>query len=137
MKTVPQKLGRFLLNSFYFLAVFGVALAISTLALTRRLNSFESTQTPLLLRVDKEEIVMSNSVVGRVNKVYVKAGQHVKKGELLVSLADDASQAKINTLQQFAKDNLSARTDASALIAQETQFEVRAPRDAIVYKVDA
>lgn len=137
MKTVTHHVSRFVLNSIYFIIVFVAALAISTLALTRRLNSYESTRSPLLLRVDKEEITMSNSVVGRVSKVYVKAGQHVKKGELLVELYDEAAQAKITTLEQFAKDNLSARTEASALKAQNSQFEVRSPRDAIVYKVDA
>jgi multidrug efflux pump subunit AcrA (membrane-fusion protein) len=123
------------IDAIYFIVVFVVALSLSTLALTRRLNSYEASQSPLLLHIEKDEIVITNSVSGRVDKVLVSPGQHIKKGDLLVQLNDEITDAKLSTLDEIAKDNTSARTEAMLLRAQSPQFELRAPRDGVVYKV--
>ncbi len=122
------------INVLYFGIVFLTALTISSLALTRRLNSYEASQTPLLLHIEKDEIEITNPLPGRIEKVLVSSGQHVKKGDLLIQLSDEVSRAKIESLEKVAKENVSARTEVTALKAQNDQYKIYAPRDGIVYK---
>jgi multidrug resistance efflux pump len=136
MKT-RQRITAFLMNLVYFMLVFGIALAISTLALARRLNSYQATNTPFVLQLRKEEVELVNTVSGQVNKIMIEPGQHVKKGDLLVQLTDDATEAKISTLEKLADENVSARTEAEVLKTLAPQYEIRAPRDGIIYKVYA
>jgi hypothetical protein len=126
-----------LMNAAYFLAVFAIAFAISTLALARRLNSYQANNTPFALTVKKEEVTISNTISGQVKKIYVQPGQHVKKSDLLIQLTDQATQAKIDALEKISATNLSARTEAEVLKTLVPQYEVRAPRDGIIYKVQA
>lgn len=135
MKEKQNTFIAFILNSGYFLIIFLIALAISTLALARRLNSYQSSNTPFVLQIQKDEVELTNTVAGRVKEVFVKPGQHFKKGDLLIQLADEATEAKIETLERLARENVSARTELEVLKTLTPQYEVRAPQDGIVYKV--
>ncbi len=125
----------FLINTVYFVLVFVFALAIASLALTRRLNSYQSSRTPLILNVKKPEVIVTNSVPGRLEKLLVTPGQHVKKGEVLAQLVDDTFLSKLATLDQVAAENISARTEAKVLESQRPQFDIKAPRDGVIYSV--
>ncbi len=126
-----------LLNGLYFFIVFVFALAFSTLALVRKVNSYDSTRGPLILHVDKEDIDISNYAPGKVESINVKTGQHIEKGQLILQMSDDATEAKISTLEKVSKENVSARTEVLLLKAQSSQYDIRAPRDGIVYRIDA
>lgn len=55
-----------------------------------------------------ESVILNSEVAGKVEKIYFKEGQKVKKGELLVKLNDEEVQAEIEKLQytqQLNKDN--------------------------------
>jgi multidrug resistance efflux pump len=123
-------------NALYLAIVFITSLALATLALTRKINSYAVTNEHLFLNIDKEEILVSNSVTGQVEKVMVQSGDHVKKGDLLINMVDDVMQAKINSLDRVANDNLSAKTESDLLKAEIPQLQIRAPRDGVVYKVN-
>lgn len=130
-----QKTKVTLLNATYFTAVFFAALALTTLSLARRVNTFESTKQPLLISVDKEDIVVANTVSGKIQEIHVQEGQHVAQGDLLISMEDITTEARIESLEEFAADNLSARTEVNLLRAQAEQYEIRAPRDGVVYQI--
>lgn len=123
-------------NTFYFVAVFALALAIASQALARRVNTYEITKQPLLFSVSKEKVVISNAVTGRVDEVPVTIGQHVRKGDLLVRLSDDTLAKRLDTLRNVSEDNLSARTELELLQTQTQAYEIRAPRDGVIYQID-
>jgi hypothetical protein len=59
------------LNGLYFSIVLIVAVVIATQALARRVNTYEATKQPLFFSVEKERVIISNSVTGRVDTVAV------------------------------------------------------------------
>lgn len=124
----------FFTNVGYFLLVLFFALALATLALTRKLNSVDTSRYILLLTVSKEQEQISNSVVGRVDKVNVQPGQSVKKGDVLIEMSDAATAAKLKTLQRVT-DNVSAQTEASVLKSQLSQYKIIASKDGVIYKI--
>lgn len=128
---------RFFWNGLYFTIVLVVAVGISTQALARRVNTYEATKTPLFFAVEKERVLISNSVTGRVEEVTVTTGQHVRKGDLLVRLADDTLGMRMSSLEELAEENLSAKTELALLQAKASEYELRAPRDGIVYQIQA
>lgn len=125
-----------IVNTIYFVIIFIVALSIATLSLTRKINSYHMTKQTLVLNVKKPEVVISNSVEGKVDSLQVDAGQHVRKGDTLVKLTNDAITQKLETLEELGNSNLSAQTEAKVLQAQIPQFEIKAPRDGIVYQIN-
>lgn len=127
----------FLVNMLYFGFVIAVAGVVATQSIARKINTYDSNQSPFFLVVDKEEIVLSNSIPGRVDRVYVKAGDHVNKGDLVVKLVDDSLASRITSLESVSEDNLSARTELALLRSRDQEYEIKAPRDGIIYSVDA
>ena len=133
--TFLETLRKNFLNGLYFTFVFVVALAIATQALARRVNTYEATKKPLFFSVEKERVVLANSVTGRVDSVAVVTGQHVRKGDLLVQLADDSMEGRIQSLKLLADENLSAKTELALLEAKLPDYRILAPRDGIVYQI--
>lgn len=127
----------FFINALYLFVVFAIALLIATQALVRRVNTYEVTKQPLLFSVSKEKIEISNSVTGRVDQVAVNIGQHVTKGDLLVRLSDDSRAQKLNSLSEVSEENLSAKTEFELLKARASEYEIKAPRDGVVYQIHA
>lgn len=128
--------GFFAINALYFTVVFLMALAIASLALTRKINSYQSSRQPIIFNVKKQEVVITNSVPGRLEELSITAGQHVRKGETLAQLVDDTFVSKLASLDSVAEENISARTEAKILEAQKPQFAIKAPRDGVIYRVD-
>lgn len=124
-----------ILNAIYFFLVFSVALAIATLAMTRKINSFQNSAQPIILYVQKQEITVSNPTKGEVRSVLVSEGQHVKKGAVLIELVDDDLRKRIALLQGLGSNNLSARTEAALLGSQNPENVLVAPRDGVIYQV--
>lgn len=134
---IPEATKNFLVNAGYFIVVFAIALAVSTMALTRRVNSYISTHSPLLFTIQKQEIVITNATSGVLQKVYVVSGQHVKKGDLLAELSDQVSQQKLLALEKNSGQNVSAQTEAQVLKASISQSQIKAPHDGVVYQINA
>lgn len=132
-----EKLKTYTLNMVYFAVVFIIALAISTQALARRVNMYDATSKPIVFSVEKERVYISNSVIGTVGKIFVETGQHVKKGDLLVILEDRGTMQRIQSLEELAEENLSARTELSLLRSTSDDYMITAPRDGVVYQIQA
>ncbi|MFA9262464.1 MAG: HlyD family efflux transporter periplasmic adaptor subunit [Undibacterium sp.] len=132
-----ESITKYLLNAAYFVGVLLIALIISTQALARRVNTYEATKKPLFFSVEKEQVEVTNSITGRVDYVAVTTGQHVSKGDLLVRLVDDTLGQKLNSLESFAESNLSAKTELEVLKAKSSEYEIRAARDGVIYRIDA
>lgn len=132
-----EKVKAFFLNGLYFSIVLVVAIGIATQALARRVNTYEATKQPLFFSVEKERVIISNSVTGRVDTVAVTTGQHVHKGDLLVRLADDSLDQRLSSLELLAEENLSAKTELELLKAKASEYEIRATRDGVVYQIQA
>ena len=136
-KITAARIKRGLINGAYFTVVFLLAFGIAAQALVRRVNGYESTQAPLLFSVEKENVILSNAVAGRIDNVAVSTGQHVNKGDLLVSIVDDATTQRMIALENLAKDNISAQTELATLQAQAGDYEIHAPRDGVIYQISA
>ncbi|TXH00996.1 MAG: HlyD family secretion protein [Candidatus Moraniibacteriota bacterium] len=122
-------------NLLYFTVVFIVAVLIATQGISRKVNTYKATEQPIFFSVEKERISIANSVTGRVDLVMVATGDHVNKGDLLVKLVDDSLSQKILSLTELAEENISARTELELLKARASEYEIRAPRDGVVYQL--
>lgn len=131
-----QKIKTNLTNAFIFSIVFLVSLSIATLAIARRTNEYRSTSREYTFSVEKDEVKIVNPVGGRIERMLVSPGQIVTKGETIAELRDEQFESRLNTLTQFADENLSARTEAELLRNSRNLFKVTAPRDGIINTVD-
>lgn len=122
----------FLTNSAYLVVVFVFAFAIATQALMHKINNYELNKSLLFLTVKKERVDVSTSVPGRIEEIMVRPGMHVKTGEIVARLKDESRNFKIAALRDVADQNLSARTELELLLAQEEEYDIRAPRDGVV-----
>lgn len=132
MNKVLSTLKIFLIYLIIFLSVF----AVSTLALARKVNKYKTSFNNATFQVEKEIIVLSNPVGGRVESVNVSAGQQVKQGDILVILSDDSFSSRLGVLEQFADENLSARTEAELLRLQKNDYIITAPRNGTVKEIE-
>jgi len=132
-----NKIINFLLNAVYIIFVFVIAFTIASLALVRKVNSYEASKEPLFFSVQKENIELTSPVAGRLDSIEVRTGQHVKQGEIVAQLSDEFLQKRLEALEQVAEQNLSANTEAQVLRAQREQFQISAPKDGVVYKINS
>lgn len=131
-----QKIKSQLVNISIFVVVFVISLAISTLAIARKTNDYRETAREYTFSVEKDEVMIVNSIGGRVERILVNPGQIVKKGDAIAELRDEQFETKLSTLSQFANENLSARTEAELLKNSRNLFKISAPRDGIINTVD-
>jgi multidrug efflux pump subunit AcrA (membrane-fusion protein) len=122
-------------NGLAFTGVFLVAFAISTQALVHKINAYSLTNKVFFLSVDKDDVVVSSTIAGRVSEILVEPGSHVTEGELLVKLVDESLLARVSALEEVAQENLSARTELELIKARTEEYEIRAPRDGVVYEL--
>ncbi len=121
-----------LFNTFMVVFVFLIALMISSQALTRKVNSFQSITSPVFFEVDKKDLVINAQVEGRVKTINVTSGQSVKAGELIVELDSTAFERRVSLLEEVADQNLSARTELSVLREDADSFKIYAPQDGVI-----
>lgn len=137
--TIPmmQKLlKKWIYNGVVFSFVFIVAFAIATQALIHKINTYNLTNKIFFLSADKDDIIVSSTISGRVSEILVEPGSHVSEGELLVKLVDESIIPRIDALKDVASDNLSARTELELIRARSGEYEIRAPRDGVVYTIN-
>lgn len=125
------------INSIYLVAIFVFALLVSTQALARKVNTYQTMTNPILFYVDKHDISVASGVSGRVNEVLVSLGSHVNKGDLLVKIDREAFDGKMKALEEVAANNLSARTELDVLRKQSESFNIYATQDGVIYKINA
>lgn len=124
-------------NVLYFVAVFVFSVALTTQALARKVNTFQTMTSPVFFYVDKQEIVVPSAVSGNVLEIFATSGQHVKKGDLIAKIDTTEYDRKIEVLEQVADDNLSARTELDVLKSRADAYNIYAPQSGVIYEMNA
>ena len=122
-------------NGIIFFFVFMAVFAIAAQALVHKINTYNLTNKVFFLSVDKEDVVVSSTIAGRVSEVFVEPGSHMKEGELMIRLVDESLIPKIDALEDVAGENLSARTELELIRARSEEYDIRAPRDGVIYQM--
>ncbi len=130
------KIKEHFINFVYFAGVFIFALLVTTQALARKVNTFQSMTSPIFFYVDKQDVAIVSRVQGQVEKILVSPGQHVNKGDLIMQIDMTAYNEKISALESVARDNLSAKTELKMLKRERDAFYIYAPQDGIIYSID-
>ncbi len=98
----------------------------------------EATElTPSIALIGKLEaqhgIKVTSEVVAKVDSIEVKAGDKVKKGQLLIKLDDEKVQASVVEAQAYLRDEQRKLVDFSSLVSKGavTQTEVDGQRAAV------
>lgn len=130
-----MNLKEILINAVYFTAVFVVAILIATQALARKVNTFQTINSPVFFYVNKEKVVVPTVIAGTVEKIMVTPGQHVNEGDLVVRIDNKMFERKIELLEQSAQNNLSAKTELDILKERRGLHNIYAPKDGVVYQM--
>ena len=130
-----NKIKNSIFNICYFLLIIVITGIIASLSITRRFNSYASNELSLSFFVVKPEFSISNSLAGKIEKIHVKNGDSVKKGDILISLSDKGAEAKLNALEEVANENISAKTEAEVIKSQQNQYQILSPTDGTVYQI--
>jgi hypothetical protein len=130
-----ESMKKYLVNSFYVAIVFCVVFFVATQALVRKMNTYTLAESLLFLTVDKPDINVANTISGKVDEILVKSGDHVQEGDTLVRLSDESVATRMSVLRSLASENLSANTELQLLRARSDEYEIKAPRDGVVYQV--
>ncbi len=126
-----KKVFIFFINTLYFIIVIALAFAISTIALTRKVNQSNIYINNLNGSVVKEKIVVLSLTRGIVDKINVKNGQSIKKGSILVKMSNPILENNYQILQQQL-NNQSAQTEASIAKINLENLTIKAPVDGVV-----
>lgn len=121
---------------FIYLGIFISVLLVSTLALSRKINRYKTNFNGRIFQIEKEVIVLTNPSGGRIERVLVSPGQHVKAGDVLIELSDEAYSTRLSVLEEFSNTNVSARTEAELLRLRRNDYIIVAPRDGIVKEIE-
>jgi len=124
-----------ILNFFFFSVVILVAVAVSTIGLTRKVNDYrKQSQQKVSATVIKETVPVLVATAGIVKSVNIKPGQEVNQGDILVVMDNPSLRGKIKALENYP-ENVSAQTEAQVAKSQVDAFKVMAPASGIVGEV--
>ncbi len=123
------------LNIIFFSVVVIAAFAVSTIALTKKVNEYRAqTAKGITATVTKQQLPIVSFSSGYVKKIYVKEGKEVKKNDLLVVIDNPVLKGKVLALQNYP-DNVSAQTEAKVAEEEMKGLNVYAPVDGFVSDV--
>lgn len=122
---------RFFVNTIYFILVITIALGISTIALTRKVNQSQTNLNSLSGTVVKEKVVVLTLTRGIVNVIQVKNGQPVRKGDVLVKMSNPVLENNFKVYQERT-DNESAQTEANIAKVSLDNLTIKSPVDGVV-----
>lgn len=121
-----------ILNILFIILVIIISLSIAGIALTKKVDDY-LTQYKYSLSgsVVKQAIPVMSYTKGVIEKINVKIGDEVKKGDVLVVLSNPALQGELGALKQFPS-NVSAQTQAKVDEQQLKALTITAPDSGIV-----
>jgi multidrug resistance efflux pump len=126
-----KKVFIFLINTFYFIFVIALAFSISTIALTRKVNESKAFINNLNGSVVKEKVVVLTLTQGIIDKINVKNGQTIKKGDILVKMSNPILEDTYKVYQQQI-NNESAQTEANLTKTRLENLTIKSPVDGVV-----
>lgn len=124
-----------LLNVVFFTVVLIMALSISTIALTKKVNDYRNENTTGVQgTVIKQVVPVLSFTKGVVRTVNVKVGQEIKKDEVLVEMDNPLLRSKVKTLEKFP-NNLSAETEAEVGREELKTLTITSPVDGFIGEI--
>lgn len=135
MKFSSDAMKKHLVNGFFIVLIFVAVFFITTQALVRKINTYMLAESLLFLTVDKPDVNISSTISGKADEILVRSGDHVREGDVLVRLTDESIETRMEVLRDVASENLSARTELQLLRARLAEYDVKAPRDGVVYQM--
>ncbi len=132
---IGKRIKETIVNFLYLAGIFIFSLTITTQALARKVNTFQTMTSPIFFYVDKQDISVAATVNGQVAEIMVSPGEHVNKGDLIMKIDMSSYNKKIEALSAVANDNLSAQTELNMLKEKKDSFNVYAPQDGVIYKI--
>lgn len=131
-----KKITNIILNTVFFSAIVVITLVITTISLTKKINdSRKNLETGIQGVVTKKEIPILSMSKGVVTKSYFKAGQEVKKNDLLVEIDNPLLRGKIEALKQYP-DNISAQTEAKVAQEELKGMKIYSPVNGVVTDIN-
>lgn len=125
-----------LLNLSFFVTIIVIVLVISTIALTNKINDYNNRyKNGLTGSVVKHEIPVMSLARGVVEKIEVKTGNEVKKGDLLFTLTNPSLVSEIEALKKFPS-NISAQTQVKLYEQKLKELKVFAQTDGVIGKIN-
>lgn len=133
MKT--QSIFRSVLDILACFVVFVLAITISTIGLTIKANQYKAEErSKVIVTVYKKPIPVLASAKGIVEKVHIRPGQEVKRGDVLIEIDNPLLKGKIEALKNYP-DNLSARTEAEVAQIELSYLNISSPVDGVVSEI--
>lgn len=137
MKKIINKYLPLTFNIIVGFIVVITAVSIATIALTKKVNETNANYNQnITATVVKQSVTILSLTDGVIEKVYVKTGDEVKKGDVLVRMSNSSLQDKIRVYEQF-QNNVSAQTEANLSKLDLNNLTVYAPIDGIIGEVSA
>ena len=118
MRVSLSDIKKYTVNSLYVIIVFVVVFLVATQALVRKINTYTLSENLLFLTVDRPDVAVATTIAGKVDEVLVKSGDHVREGDVLMRLADETVETRMDTLRVLARNNESARAELQLLRAR-------------------
>lgn len=130
-----KKFISFILNGIFLIAIIGIAVTVSTLALTKKVNEYKKQNSKgIVATVVKQQIPVLSFSKGIVKKIHVKVGQQVKKGEFLVEIDNPVLRGEVNALKTFS-NNVSAQTQAKVAQSELNNLNITSPVNGVVSEI--
>ncbi len=130
-----QKIIRSSIDIFVIFFIFVFSVVISTIGLTVKANQYKSEKNNIVkITVYKKPIPILSTTKGIIQKVHVRPGQEVRRGDILVEIDNPVLKGKITALQNYP-DNLSARTEAEVAQIELNYLNVPSPVDGVVGEI--
>lgn len=131
-----KKFLRGLVNFIILSVVVTMAIAIATIALTKKVNeNAHRYNNQITATVIKPAIPVVSLTGGVVEKINVSTGQLIKKGDTLIILTNQDLQAQISALSKY-KDNVSAQTQLSLAKQQLQNLTIKSPENGVVGEIN-
>ncbi len=134
-KNSNTRLKENIVNGIIFTLVFVVAILFTTQALARKINSYQTMNNSISFVVKKQKVNVVSAINGRIKEIKVTPGEHVNKGDLLLSLDMSEYNRKVEVLKAMSDSNLSAKTELNTLLTQKDYFNIYAPQDGVVSEI--
>lgn len=130
-----KKIIGYFLNILFFTVIIIVVIAISTIALTKKVNEYRNQyKNGISGTVEKNSVPVMSFGKGVIVNINIKTGDEVQKYDVLIELTNPSLENEINALKKFPK-NESAQTQLKVYEQQLEELVISAPIDGIVGEV--
>ncbi len=130
-----KKLIGYFLNIIFFTVIILVVIAISTIALTKKVNEYrDQYKNGISGTVEKNSIPVMSFTKGVISTINIKTGDEILEGDILIELNNPSLENEIEALKKFPK-NESAQTQLGLYEQELENLIISAPIDGIVGEV--